>query len=101
MAKVGAGKATTRAGKAAKISDMSTLVIDGPKVATDLCSLEADLAFFAARLSLAGEAPDTAYQRAQIKTYQTLGAQIGETIDKLRPRRRGVAGPGRKGRAAA
>jgi len=80
---------------------MSTLVIEGPKAATDLCSLEADLAFFEARLSLAGEAPDTAYQRAQVKTYQTLGALIGETIDKLRPRRRAVAAQRRKGRAAA
>jgi hypothetical protein len=79
---------------------MSTLVIEGPSAAADLCSLEADLAFFEARLSLAGEAPDTAYQRAQIKTYQTLGALIGETIDTLRPRRK-TATVRRKGRAAA
>lgn len=43
------------------------------------------MAFFEARLSLAGEAPDTVYQRAQIKTYQTLGALIGDTIITLRP----------------
>ena len=92
---------TTSACKAAKIRNMSTLVIEGPKLATDLCSLEADLAFFEARLSLAGEAPDTVYQRAQIKTYQTLGALLGETVDKLRPRPRGVAAPRRKGRVAA
>jgi hypothetical protein len=50
-----------------------------------LCALEADMAFFEARLSLAGEAPDTAYQRAQIKTYQTLGSLFGDTIKTLRP----------------
>jgi len=43
------------------------------------------MAFFEARLSLAGEAPDTVYQRAQIKTYQTLGTLIGDTIIHLRP----------------
>jgi hypothetical protein len=51
----------------------------------DLCSLEADMAFFEARLSLAGEAPDTLYQLAQIKTYQTLGALLGDTLKTLRP----------------
>lgn len=52
----------------------------------DVCSLEADMAFFEARLSLAGEAPDTAYQRAQIKTYRTLGVLLGETLSTLRPK---------------
>ncbi len=83
------------------MQSMSTLVITRPGAATDLSSLEADQAFFEARLSLAGEAPDTAYQRAQIKTYQTLGALIGETIDTLRPSRKTVAAPRRKGQAAA
>jgi hypothetical protein len=50
-----------------------------------VCALEADMAFFEARLSLAGEAPDTAYQRAQIKTYQTLGLLFGDTLETLRP----------------
>lgn len=43
------------------------------------------MAFFEARLSLAGEAQDSAYQRAQIKTYQTLGSLFGDTIKTLRP----------------
>lgn len=51
----------------------------------DVCSLEADMAFFEARLSLAGEAPDTVYQLAQIKTYQTLGILLGDTLNTLRP----------------
>ena len=48
-----------------------------------LSELEADLAFFEARLSLAGEAPDTAYQRAQIKTYRTLGLLFGNTLSRV------------------
>lgn len=51
----------------------------------DVCTLEADMAFFEARLSLANEAADTVYQRAQIKTYRTLGALVGETLKTLRP----------------
>ncbi len=53
----------------------------------DIFSLEADLAFFEARLSLARDTEDTCYQRAQIKTYQTLGKLIGETLDTLRPQK--------------
>jgi len=51
---------------------------------TDVCSLEADAAFFDARLSLAGNEPDTVYQRAQIKTYEVLGKTISNTIETLR-----------------
>lgn len=69
--------------------------------ATDLCSLEADMAFFAARLSLAGEAPDTVYQRAQIKTYETLGALIGATIQRLRPQPEATRVASGDGQAAA
>lgn len=42
------------------------------------------MAFFEARLSLAGHAPDTSYQRAQVKTYQTLGKLVGETLNSLK-----------------
>ena len=55
------------------------------KPRVDVYSLEADMAFFEARLSLAGEAPDTAYQRAQIKTYKTLGVLLGAKLRALRP----------------
>lgn len=50
----------------------------------DVCSLEADMAFFEARLSLAGEHPDTVYQQAQIKTYRTLGSLLGDRLKALR-----------------
>ena len=52
------------------------------------------MAFFEARLTLAGEAPDTAYQRAQIKTYQTLNALIGKTLKGLKPQREASADRG-------
>jgi len=51
---------------------------------TDLNALEADKAFFDARLSLAGDRQDTAYQKAQKKTYETLGRLMSHTIEKLR-----------------
>lgn len=70
-------------------------------VRIDVSSLEADLAFFEARLSLAGDAPDTAYQRAQIKTYRTLGRLIGQTLNRLRPPRKAPTGGATKGNAAA
>ncbi len=57
----------------------------------DIPSLEADMAFFEARLSLAGDAPDTAYQRAQIKTYRTLERLLGQTLKTLRPNRKAPA----------
>jgi hypothetical protein len=58
----------------------------------DLCSLEADMAFFEARLSLAGEAPDTKSQQAQIKAYRTLGVLVGDTLKTLKSPRPAAAG---------
>lgn len=57
------------------------------------------MAFFEARLSLAAGAPDTRYQRAQIKAYQTLGRLLGETLSQLRPPTKPP--PTAKGRSAA
>ncbi len=51
----------------------------------DIFALEADIAFFEARLSFADGAPDTAYQRAQIKTYQTLESLFSDTLAQTRP----------------
>lgn len=80
----------------AKMIIMSKQVQKKAAPRVDVCSLEADMAFFEARLSLAGEADDTVYQRAQIKTYQTLGRLLGETLKTLRlqPRpKQGNGGP--------
>lgn len=46
------------------------------------------MAFFEARLSLADQAPDTAYQRAQVKAYTTLGKLVGDALSGLRTTRR-------------
>ena len=42
------------------------------------------MAFFEARLSLAGKHPDTLYQVAQIKTYKTLGMLLADRLQALR-----------------
>jgi hypothetical protein len=48
--------------------------------------LQADLAFFEARLALARVAPDTSYHRAEIKLFSTLGQQLGRRLPRPRPR---------------
>lgn len=48
--------------------------------------LQADLAFFEARLALAGVAADTSYHRAQIKAFAALGEQLGRRLPKPRPK---------------
>jgi len=51
---------------------------------TDVAALEADVAYFGARLSLAANQQDTSYQKAQKKAYETLGEVMSGTLDKLR-----------------
>ncbi|MES9922620.1 MAG: fumarate hydratase [Candidatus Thiodiazotropha endolucinida] len=46
-------------------------------------SLEADLAYFGARLELVGE-PETQYQAAQLKVYKALEAALEENLKRLR-----------------
>jgi hypothetical protein len=46
-------------------------------------SLEADLAYFGARLELVGE-PQTRYQVAQLKVYKALESALGENLNRLR-----------------
>lgn len=45
-----------------------------------LSTLQADMAFFEARLSLAAGSADTSYQRAQIKIYRLLGEQLTASL---------------------
>lgn len=54
----------------------------------DIHALEADLAFFEARLSLAGDRPDTVYQQAQKKTYELLGEALSKDLETLRGKSR-------------
>ncbi|MES9826992.1 MAG: fumarate hydratase [Candidatus Thiodiazotropha sp.] len=46
-------------------------------------SLEADLAYFGARLELVGE-PETQYQAAQLKVYKALETALEENLKRLR-----------------
>jgi hypothetical protein len=46
-------------------------------------SLEADLAYFGARLELVGE-PETRYQVAQLKVYKALENALCENLKRLR-----------------
>jgi hypothetical protein len=44
--------------------------------------LEADLAYFGARLELVGS-PETQYQAAQLKVYRALAKSLEETLQRL------------------
>jgi len=52
--------------------------------AVDINALEADVAFFDARISLAARQHDTAYQKAQKKTYELLCEVMSSNLEKLR-----------------
>jgi len=69
---------------------MSTLpqVPEIPRLKLDVTSLEADVAYFDARLSFVGSRPETVYQRAQIRTYEALARILGDTLSALKGRRR-------------
>jgi len=45
-------------------------------------ALEADLAYFQARLELLGE-PKSSHQKAQKRVYETLGRSLEKTISQL------------------
>ena len=46
-------------------------------------ALEADLAYFGARMELVGT-PETYYQEAQMKVYRVLAKSLEETLQRLR-----------------
>ena len=46
-------------------------------------ALEADVAYFHARLELVGN-PTTTYQQAQVKVYNVLAKAMEETLNRLR-----------------
>ncbi len=45
-------------------------------------ALEADVAYFSARLELVGD-PQSRYQSAQLKVYQALAAALAENLRRL------------------
>lgn len=51
---------------------------------TDIHALEADAAFFDARLALAGKRQETVYQKAQKRIYELLGEAVAGDLQKLR-----------------
>jgi hypothetical protein len=54
----------------------------------EVAALEADVAYFDARLSLAGKLPDTVYQKAQKRTYEMLGQMMSSTLAELRAKKK-------------
>jgi len=53
------------------------------KVDLNPISLEADVAYFGARLEMVGK-PETSYQLAQLKVFQSLEKSMEETLKRLR-----------------
>jgi len=51
-----------------------------------ISSLEADIAYFEARVELVGK-PETYHQEAQLKAYQALEMAMRETLARLRGER--------------
>ena len=49
-----------------------------------ISSLEADIAYFDARLTLLNEKPASYYQDAQIRAYRELETILGEHLQRLR-----------------
>jgi len=52
------------------------------EVKADISDIEADVAYFDARISMIGEDPDTPYQKAQLKTYQILEKLLQDSLIK-------------------
>jgi hypothetical protein len=50
----------------------------------DIPALEADVAYFEARLSLVSLQQGSLYQRAQMRTYGVLEEALNSTLDTLR-----------------
>jgi hypothetical protein len=53
------------------------------RVDLNTTSLEADVAYFGARLELVGE-PQTRYQAAQLKVYKALEEALHENLNRLK-----------------
>ena len=50
----------------------------------DISDIEADVAYFDARISILGSDPDTPYQKAQLKTYKILEELLQDSLIKKR-----------------
>jgi predicted component of type VI protein secretion system len=47
-------------------------------------AIEADLAYFEARLALIGEQPASVYQQAQARTFELLSRQLQAVLERAR-----------------
>lgn len=56
----------------------------GIRYQVDLPSLEADIAFFNARIALVGEKPNTLNQKAQVKAFSALEGHMGGMMRALK-----------------
>jgi hypothetical protein len=54
------------------------------EVSQRLSAMEADVAYFEARLTLVGEDPTSVYQRAQLKVFRTLTKLSHAALSKRR-----------------
>lgn len=55
-------------------------------IRVDVAELEADVAYFDARLCLVSGRPETSYKKAQIRTYQALEKSLSATLAALKKR---------------
>ena len=55
------------------------------QAAPSVSELEADVAYFDARLSMLGQ-PSTQYQKAQVKAYQVLEGMLVQSLVRVRGR---------------
>lgn len=55
---------------------------DRRKAKAEISDIEADVAYFDARISLIGSDPETPYQKAQLKTYRILERLLQESLEK-------------------
>jgi len=65
------------------MSDTKSKSLDKKRaMRADISDIEADVAYFDARISLIGQDPDTPYQKAQLKTYRILEKLLAEALAK-------------------
>ncbi|HEB95020.1 MAG TPA: hypothetical protein ENI96_01150 [Sedimenticola thiotaurini] len=58
-----------------------------------ISGLEADVAYFDARLALLGETPASPHQAAQIRTYRILEENLSAMLERLRRLQAGTGEP--------
>lgn len=52
------------------------------KAKADISDMEADVAYFDARITMIGNDPETPYQKAQLKTYRILEKLLQDSLER-------------------